>query len=567
VRRFTDFEIDQQRAELRWPSGKTIRLRPKSFAMLQYFAANAGRIVSKQELMESVWPNVHVSEDSLFQCIREIRNIIGDERRQLIKAVSGRGYLFDAAIIANERLADVADPVASQTDPVAANITDVTIKDSGKGQFQFGFHHRMAAIAVGVAACAIGFAIVAPLIGTRMFPPKPPIIAVTSIVNASAEPEVAQMAENLTDRLVVGLAKIPTIRILAPESAKDSNEMHAASTSPIRADLVLRGDLQKTADSWDVQVWIVDASTDEVRWMTSYSVNTTNTNSALQQSRLAAGIGYPLALRISALIHSGMREGKANIVIDQATAFINRTSHENFKTAQEMLEKALAADPNSVDLQAALAAQLLRGIQLVWYSGADAEAAERAARNLLERAVRTEPNYIPVLEGSCRFLTATNHFVDSMVTCAKTLSLDPWDGVALFQIGMSQLQLGRFNDALATFLQADHFDTPQVSRWTWLLGAGLTYVMMDRNEEALPWLKRSLAITPGTGRTHFVLAAAYQRLGRFDEAKAAIAAGMKLRPGSNADNVSLPEKNASPVYLERSEQIKTLLVAAGLPQH
>src|SRR5688572_7793899 len=62
--------------------------------MLCLFATNAGRVLSKQELMEAVWPNVHVGEDGLFQCIREIRAALGDEQRQMIKLVSGRGYLF-----------------------------------------------------------------------------------------------------------------------------------------------------------------------------------------------------------------------------------------------------------------------------------------------------------------------------------------------------------------------------------------------------------------------------------------------------------------------------------------
>src|SRR5258708_32453495 len=66
--------------------------------MLQLFVANAGRVLSKRELIEAIWPNVHVGEDSLFQCIREIRAALGDDQRQLIKLVSGRGYLFEAEV-------------------------------------------------------------------------------------------------------------------------------------------------------------------------------------------------------------------------------------------------------------------------------------------------------------------------------------------------------------------------------------------------------------------------------------------------------------------------------------
>jgi Tfp pilus assembly protein PilF len=86
------------------------------------------------------------------------------------------------------------------------------------------------------------------------------------------------------------------------------------------------------------------------------------------------------------------------------------------------------------------------------------------------------------------------------------------------------------------------------------------------NEEALPWLQRSIAITPGTGRTHLVLAAAYQLMGRTDEARAAVAKAMELRPGSTAGNVLLPTRNANPAFLEASERILRAEVEAGLPE-
>ena len=136
----------------------------------------------------------------------------------------------------------------------------------------------------------------------------------------------------------------------------------------------------------------------------------------------------------------------------------------------------------------------------------------------------------------------------------------------LAELGVDALFALRFDDALAAYMLANRYDTPQVSRWTWLLGVGQAYVVLDRSEDALPWLQRSIAVTPGTGRTHFLLAAAYQRLGRFDEARAAVAAGMKLRPGTTAANVSLPKKNASATYLERGKEINDLLIAAGMPR-
>lgn len=132
---------------------------------------------------------------------------------------------------------------------------------------------------------------------------------------------------------------------------------------------------------------------------------------------------------------------------------------------------------------------------------------------------------------------------------------------------MAQLQLGLFDDALATFKRADAYDTPQVSRWTWLLGEGFTLVILQHYEEAIGWLQRSLAVTPGTGRTHMFLAITYEALGRHDEARAAIMEGMKLRPGATVENVSLPSKNQSARYLPARERFDALLIAAGLPKN
>ena len=96
--RFSGFELDSERAELRRPDGGAIKLRPKTLEMLRLFAASSGRVLSKQELLEAVWPNVHVGEDSLFQCIREIRAALGDDKRQVIRLITGRGYLFEAEV-------------------------------------------------------------------------------------------------------------------------------------------------------------------------------------------------------------------------------------------------------------------------------------------------------------------------------------------------------------------------------------------------------------------------------------------------------------------------------------
>ena len=622
---FAGFELDQERARLRGPDGEAIKLRPKSFDMLQLFVTNAGRVLSKQDLADAIWPKVHVGDDSLFQCIREIRTALGDEQRQLIKLVSGRGYLFEAEVSvepggigAPPELAPAAGALDGELDAMATAVVPAVVADApGPGRrFAFGLSGRATLVSVIALVAIVGLAVAvlmfapdltfarrspagtadgqkiaelaasvsdrlsvalspaaAPIPAPDLAAPKPPTVAVMPVVGVGNDPQIAEMAAQMTDRLTDGLAKVDKIRVLAPRPEAAAASPEAVAVRAAQADFVVSGELRMDNGAWTIQARMSSPSTGEVRWADSISVGTENADVSLQQIRLAAGIGHPLTLRLNAMINSGspttgrdLPDINAKVVIEQAMASINQTTPERFQAAQAMLETALVADPDNVDLQAALAAHLLRGLQMLWYNPANVPETERAARAMLERALRTKPTYIPVLEGYCRFLTASNQFVESLVACGKVLAFDPWDGLALYNLGLSQIQLGRFDDALATFQQAIRFDTPRVARWTFLLGAGYTKLFMDRDEEAIPLLIKSIAITPGSGRTHALLATAYQRTGRTDEARAAMAKALELRPGSNAVNIPLPKKNVSPVYQESSDRIMRTMVEVGLPE-
>ena len=555
--RFSGFELDPERAELRAPDGATIRLRPKTLEILRLLAGNAGRVLSKQQLMEAVWPNVHVGEDSLFQCIREIRTALGDDKRQVVRVISGRGYLFQAevtefAVPAAPEIAPVNQPAPAVSDTKAPVETN---SEPAKRFFDFS-PRRGAAFASFAGLAILGTAIAVWMLRPGIiFARGPATVAVMPIADASNDPLVAQVAADVSGRLTDGLAKIENIRVLAPE------------TGAPKADFVVKGELQKSEQAWTIRTRMTEAATGEVTWTASYQVNPADTDLQMQQSRLAAGVGHALALRINELLNGDTRSAAKNkVVIEQATAHINQTSPERFQAAQAMLEKELAEEPGNVEVQVALAALLMRGVQMVWLSPAEREVSESKAEALLQQTLRAKPHYIPAHEAYCRFLNATNQFSASLVACAKALSFDPWNGIALFHIGLGQIQTGRFEDALATFRQADRFDTPQVSRWTWMIGAGWANMLMGRAEDAVPWLQKSIAITSASGRTHMLLAAAYQQLGKTGEAREAMEKARELRPGSTYSNVPPPRKNSSQAYLDASERIMQLMVAAGLPE-
>ena len=561
--RFAGFVLDPDRAELHGPNGAAIKLRPKAFELLKFLVANNRRAVSKQELMDTVWPGIHVGEDSLFQCIREIRTALGDTERHMIKLVSGRGYVFTAEVSTRQEGSDLR-PALSNTPIADAPATDPIAPRHWLGSREALVLGGVAllcmlAITFGVAIFSSGFGGISGNGG--------PVIEVLPIVDTVGDTQSAALAQSVAAELINGLAMIDGLRLVLPKEREPAASNKLISNRSDGANFLLQGELQRSPQAWIFQTRFINASSREVVSIAEVKLDASEPDQQLLASRLAAGAGYDLAVRLNKFgqTDSAPQAGAASVAIQQASASINETTHERFATARSILEKYLAEQPDNVDLQIALAALHLRGIQLAWYNPAESRAAENDARSLLERALKARPNFLSVLGTYCRFLTATNQFAESLVACARALSLNPWDGTALFHLGLTQVQLGRFEDALATFEQADRFDTPDVSRWTWLLGAGFADLLLNRNEDAVRWLQRSISITPGTGRTHMLLATAYQRLGRTDEARQAFGTALQLRPGSTAVNLALPSLNASPIYLEASKKIVHTLVEMGLP--
>ena len=109
---FGDFTLDLVSGCL-LKAGEEIKLRPKVYETLKYLVEHPGELISKQDLMQTVWPDSAVTDDSLVQCALELRRALGDRDQQLFRTVPRRGYLFVAPVIpSSERpsLLSTADP-------------------------------------------------------------------------------------------------------------------------------------------------------------------------------------------------------------------------------------------------------------------------------------------------------------------------------------------------------------------------------------------------------------------------------------------------------------------------
>ena len=94
-----------------------VHLAPKTFDVLVVLVARAGRLVTKQEILDRVWPKVFVEEGILTVHVAQLRKALGEVKgaRRYIETVSGSGYRFRAA---------VQRPIEEDADAVLARVLD-----------------------------------------------------------------------------------------------------------------------------------------------------------------------------------------------------------------------------------------------------------------------------------------------------------------------------------------------------------------------------------------------------------------------------------------------------------
>src|SRR5215469_4982910 len=90
---FGRYTLDLSRGVL-LADGAECALRPKSFVLLRLFVENPDRLIGRDEITEAVWPGVFVTDDSIAQCISDIRRALNDRDQGLLRTLPRRGFLF-----------------------------------------------------------------------------------------------------------------------------------------------------------------------------------------------------------------------------------------------------------------------------------------------------------------------------------------------------------------------------------------------------------------------------------------------------------------------------------------
>ena len=218
VLRFDAFTLDlTRRVVLR--GDQQLPLRRQSFDVLQYLAEHAGVLISKDDLRQAVWSTTQVTPDSVVQCIKEIRQTLGEEARWIIRTVSGRGYVFMAEVVpaAPEPSASTAPPEPGSA--VQAGLdTELDTKESNGAPNSrpdaAPFHRRQ--LTMVAAGMLIAVLVVGGWLVWRQARPEPPVmltmmavpsIAVLPFEALGSHPAEASAARALFDDVITEISQ------------------------------------------------------------------------------------------------------------------------------------------------------------------------------------------------------------------------------------------------------------------------------------------------------------------------------------------------------------------------
>lgn len=384
--RFGDFALDLDACAL-LRGDESFRLQPKTFDVLRYLVENAGRLVTKQELLDAVWPGVVVTENSLTRCIKDVRRALDDDvdAPRYVETLPRKGYRFLVAPLPLVGASPGADatPVPGASDAGPAPPAGVaTPTDLRRPRF------RRLAFAAAFAAAALV------LLALAYYQPwhraqQPASIAVLPFTNLSDDPAARYFADGVAEDLLDLLAGAPGLQVAARTSSFAFRDAQA-STKAIARELgvrwLVRGSVRREGARVRVHVQLIDAVTGYEAWSQRYDRPVGEL--FLAQGDIAGAVGAQVTPRLAGAARPRLDAGTTDLDAYQeymlGRDYLNRRPIGWAPRALAAFRAALERDPQFARAQAGLATVLaIQGSRLAVGPTALAQA-EAAARRALE---------------------------------------------------------------------------------------------------------------------------------------------------------------------------------------
>jgi TolB-like protein/DNA-binding winged helix-turn-helix (wHTH) protein len=372
------FRLDQ--ADVATP----VSIGSRALILLSLLVERQGELVSKDAIMEAVWPGIAVEESNLTVQISALRRIIDQDREQgsCIQTVPGRGYRFVAPVI---RAEPALPPVSA---PASGNGSGAPITESGQLRGREAARplgdqqpaaasprlYRLRAGIVGTVILALGLvaAVAAWVWHSPWFGDARPVprlsIVVLPFTNLSDDREQQYFTDGITEDLTTDLSRIAHMFVISRNTAfgyrnKPTEAKQIGHDLGVR--YVLEGSVQRSGNQVRINAQLIDAETSAHIWAERFDRDTGDLF-ALQNEitrRLAQALDAELIAADAA--RRTEHPDALDYILRGRAAWSGPKSRENFAEAISLFERALALDPGSVEAQTRLTSALTGRVLLM----------------------------------------------------------------------------------------------------------------------------------------------------------------------------------------------------------
>lgn len=469
-------------------------------------ARNPGRMLSKDALLDAVWPGVHVTEDSLFQAVREARRAIGDEAGLVLRSVPRRGYLLEGT----------AAPASA---PPSAPVPVVTPLDR-------------------------------------------PALAVLPFANLSSDAEQEYFSDGITDELITQLSRARWFYVIACNSSF-TYKGRAVDPRQVGRDLgvryVLEGSVRRAAGRVRITCQLVDAETGHQLWAERF--DGTLDDIFELQDRVAEAVAGAIE---PSLEHAEIRRAQAKPteslnaydLLLQAIHCQRTPTREGIDKALRLLRTAVQLDPSFAMGKARLAYATHYLTLNGWEDEASREEGLRCARDVLASS-REDPLALALAAFILAFYEPD--YATTRAAAMRARSLNPNSAQIAVWAGWVHAFAGEPQIALEAFQRALRLSPLDPAVEFVYVGLANVHLAFGDYATALEWAERSVQVAPmhSPGHRYFIIA--NWLLGREDAARVAAARMLALFPAASAQ--IRPYRDTA-----FREKLVRALVAAGVPE-
>jgi TolB-like protein/DNA-binding winged helix-turn-helix (wHTH) protein len=517
--RFAEFEIDLSQHELR-RRGKLIHVEPQVFDLVVHLVRNHDRVISKDELIDTIWHGRIISEAALSSRINGARRALGDNGndQSLIRTLHKRGFRFVGPVQAIESA--TADGEVTQT-PHEPSI-----------------QHGRQTVSVSVAAelsnldDVVSESVRAEAV-TRLS------IAVMPFGNMSDDPENDYFSYGLTEDIIRLLARNRWLSVISRHStiafqgrAVDAREVG----EQLSVKYVLLGSVRKNRDAVRITAELVRAADRQQLWSDKYDL----------QLEYIFDIQDEMARQIAATIEPELSKVEQQLAARKAPESLDawdcyqrglwnlwRFTRPGFDSAESYFKRSIAEDPSFARGHGALSYVNLQRAFL------DAPN-DRAPR--LETALRQAQTAVALDDLDCfcqcvlgRALCLKRQNDEALAALDLSLELNPSFAQAYFAQGFNLLWLGREIEA-ETLLDRAIVLSPRDSHlWSFHHVRAWTHFSLGEYDIAVEFARRATRQSNATYQAFAPLAASLGILGERTQAEAAAAELLQRKPGYNTE--------------------------------